>query len=136
MVAHRFLEPKVLITTSVLDNGISLEDSSLRNIAIISNSRLSFIQMLGRIRECDGVDTINLILLKREATELSVFLTRYENLVKQIDIIINNHRGICGLSYKEIIRRSSKDIFRIFQRMLYAFIYKANKQQLLRSLER
>lgn len=103
MVAHHFLEPKVLITTSVLDNGISLEDASLRNIAIISNSRLSFIQMLGRIRECDGVDTINLILLKRGATDLSMLLTRYENFVKQIDIIMNNRCGISGLSYKELM---------------------------------
>ena len=40
------------------------------------------------------------------------------------------------LSYKEIIDRSSKSIFRIFQRMLFSFIYKANKQQLFHSLER
>ena len=40
------------------------------------------------------------------------------------------------LSYKEIIDRSSKDVFRIFQRMLFAFIYKANKNHLLQSLER
>lgn len=36
-----------------------------------------------------------------------------------------------NLSYKEIMNRSSKDIFRIFQRMLFAFIYKANKQQII-----
>lgn len=40
------------------------------------------------------------------------------------------------LSYSEIVKRSSKGVFRIFQRMLFAFIYKANKQQLLQSLER
>lgn len=40
------------------------------------------------------------------------------------------------LSYNEIMSRSSKSIFRIFQRMLFSFIYKANKQQLFHSLER
>ena len=40
------------------------------------------------------------------------------------------------LSYNEIMSRSSKSIFRIFQRMLFSFIYKANKQQLIHSLER
>lgn len=40
------------------------------------------------------------------------------------------------LSYDEIMKRSSKNIFRIFQRMLFSFIYKANKQQLFHSLER
>ena len=40
------------------------------------------------------------------------------------------------LSYNEIMSRSSKSIFRIFQKMLFSFIYKANKQQLFHSLER
>lgn len=40
------------------------------------------------------------------------------------------------LDYNEITERSSKDIFRVFQRMLFAFIYKANKKQLHQSLEK
>ena len=40
------------------------------------------------------------------------------------------------LSYREIINLSSKDVFRLFQKVLFAFVYKANKPQLLRSLEK
>ena len=40
------------------------------------------------------------------------------------------------LSYREIMNLSSKDVFRLFQKVLFAFVYKANKPQLLRSLEK
>lgn len=40
------------------------------------------------------------------------------------------------LPYKEIISRSSKDIFRTVQRVLFSFIYKANKQSLIESFEK
>lgn len=103
MVKSRKLEPKVLITTSVLDNGVSLEDSELRNISIITSSKLSFIQMLGRIRECSEVETINLILLKKDATEISPYITCLENLLKYINWIMRNNKGICGLDYNIII---------------------------------
>lgn len=46
---HKVL-PKVLITTSVLDNGVSIESSEVGNIAIITESQISFLQMLGRVR--------------------------------------------------------------------------------------
>lgn len=34
------------------------------------------------------------------------------------------------MSYKEIMDRSSKDVFRMFQRILFGFIYRANRHQL------
>ena len=48
VVGHRIL-PKVLITTSVLDNGVSVHDTDVGNVVIATDSKLSFIQMLGRI---------------------------------------------------------------------------------------
>ena len=45
--------PKVLITTSVLDNGINIKDIALRNIIIVADTEVEFIQMLGRKRN-DG----------------------------------------------------------------------------------
>lgn len=43
-------ESRVLISTSVLDNGINLKDINLRNIAIFADNETEFIQMLGRKR--------------------------------------------------------------------------------------
>lgn len=38
-------------------------------------------------------------------------------------------------SYKEIMKKSSSEVFRLFQRVLFSFIYKANKRQLFDSLD-
>lgn len=47
------VECDVLITTSVLDNGVSIHDSEVENIVIFTNSKSSFLQMLGRVRTED-----------------------------------------------------------------------------------
>ena len=44
---------KILISTSVMDNGINLKDLELRNVIVFADTEDEFIQMLGRKRE-DG----------------------------------------------------------------------------------
>lgn len=39
------------------------------------------------------------------------------------------------LGYQDIINKSSSEVFRLFQRILFGFIYKANKKQLVDSFE-
>ena len=46
---------KVLVTTKVLDNGVSLHDSKIKNIVIEATNRTDFLQMLGRNRNQSGV---------------------------------------------------------------------------------
>lgn len=41
---------RVLITTSVLDNGINIKDIELRNVVLFADTETEFIQMLGRKR--------------------------------------------------------------------------------------
>ena len=53
IVAEGTQSPKVLITTSVLDNGINIKDIALRNVIIVADTETEFIQMLGRKRN-DG----------------------------------------------------------------------------------
>lgn len=43
-------DKKVLITTSVLDNGINIKDPQVKHIAILVFDKVSFLQMLGRKR--------------------------------------------------------------------------------------
>ena len=64
VVGHRIL-PKVLITTSVLDNGVSVHDTDVGNVVIATDSKLSFIQMLGRIRSESSAEC-NLYLYPRD----------------------------------------------------------------------
>lgn len=56
------VECDVLITTSVLDNGVSIHDADVENIAIFTISKSSFLQMLGRVRTED-TNQLNLLLV-------------------------------------------------------------------------
>ena len=42
---------RVLIATSVLDNGINIKDIDLRNLVIIADTKTEFMQMIGRKRK-------------------------------------------------------------------------------------
>lgn len=53
LTKSNYLNQKIIITTAVMDNGISFHDTSLRNIVIFADTEEEFIQMLGRKRE-DG----------------------------------------------------------------------------------
>lgn len=46
----KLISKDIIITTSVMDNGISFEDKELRNIIIMADTQEEFIQMLGRKR--------------------------------------------------------------------------------------
>lgn len=51
MVAEKnIFRAQVIISTSVMDNGINIEDPKLRNMIIIADNKAEFIQMLGRKR--------------------------------------------------------------------------------------
>lgn len=53
---------KVLITTSVLYNGINIKSKDLVHIVIDTDNRVSFIQMLGRRRKLSTADKVNLYI--------------------------------------------------------------------------
>lgn len=79
-IANRLL-PKILITTSVLDNGVSIHDPEVGNVLIITESRISFLQMLGRIRS-KNVDECNLYFVRRDQKE---FFRRMERYKEELD---------------------------------------------------
>ena len=54
---------KILISTSVIDNGVNLKDSSLKNIVISDINKNKCLQMVGRKRVEDG-ETVNLYIMK------------------------------------------------------------------------
>ena len=61
---EKYANEKVVISTAVMDNGVSFHDIDLRNIVILADTEDTFIQMLGRKRE-DNKD-INLYICKRD----------------------------------------------------------------------
>lgn len=82
-LAHRIL-PRVLITTSVLDNGVSVHDPEVENLVIVTDSKVSFLQMLGRLRS-ESSKSLNMYFLERSASyfarrerELGELLTMFK----------------------------------------------------------
>lgn len=55
---------RVLIATSVMDNGINLKDERLNNLIVFADNETEFIQMLGRKREIGN--QVNLYIFKWE----------------------------------------------------------------------
>lgn len=53
LTAEKRFSAKVLISTSVMDNGITIKDTMMRNIVLIADTEVKFIQMLGRKRKDD-----------------------------------------------------------------------------------
>lgn len=81
---------KILIVTSVLDNGINLNDIELRNVIIIADLQNEFLQMLGRKRT-DG-QRLNLYIVKQTKGYFSARLD-----------INNRKRNIAGEYYKKLL---------------------------------
>jgi len=84
-IAHRLI-PKILITTAVLDNGVSLHDSEIGNLLILTESKIEFLQMLGRVRveatpECKLYFLIqNAKFYQRRMRQYQEELERFEEL--------------------------------------------------------
>ena len=79
LVLANKLAPKVLLTTSVLDNGVSIHDPEVENIAIITESKVSFLQMLGRVRS-ESTKGIKLYFVLRSAS----YFARREQELKRV----------------------------------------------------
>lgn len=98
---------RVLIATSVLDNGIDLKDIELRNIIIMSDIETEFVQMLGRKRK-DG-KPCNLYLFKQKEDH---FRRRYEENRKKLEIAEKGYKyaegKICSLIKNDDLVSSDK----------------------------
>ena len=75
LVEKEHFEEDVLITTSLLDNGINICDKKLKNVVIEVFDRTEFIQMLGRVR-IGKDDKINLYVREYTTDEIKKFLKR------------------------------------------------------------
>ena len=80
-IAHA-LTVKILVTTTVLDNGVSIHEPNLENLFILTESKISFLQMIGRVR-AEKVKKCNLYFQKREAKTFLNRLNQYQ--VKMAD---------------------------------------------------
>lgn len=70
---------KVLISTSVLDNGVSFKDPSIKNIVLMTDDRTEFLQELGRRRILSDDETVNVYIQKVTKKSLAIRRENYES---------------------------------------------------------
>lgn len=84
IVSDETLSCNILISTSVLDNGINIKDEKVTAIVIMKARKTAFIQMLGRLRGWEGQD-IKFYFPKLRSGDLNKFLKRdVYNLVDRV----------------------------------------------------
>ena len=97
---------KVLIATSVLDNGVNIVDYELRNMVIMADTQEEFIQMLGRKRLLDeekqNQDMLNLYILPKGEKEFRKKQTYFLDKIKFIST--ENIEDDTGVVLEKIIQ--------------------------------
>ena len=76
LILHQQQKCAVVISTSVLDNGITLHACDVKNIVICQPQKAEFLQMLGRIR-VKATETVNLYIQQITPNEIKGFTTQY-----------------------------------------------------------
>ncbi|MCI8465377.1 MAG: DEAD/DEAH box helicase family protein, partial [Lachnospiraceae bacterium] len=89
IVTESYAKEKVVISTSVMDNGVSFHDSELRNMAIFADTKEMFIQMLGRKRwDKEHGELMNLYIFRRNREH---FRKRRERVQEILDVYKEFH---------------------------------------------
>lgn len=87
-------EKRVLISTSVLDNGVNFNDLALKNIVIDSSDPVQLKQMLGRKRIQEG-EIVDLYVKEKKRQDIYTSRLHTENLLKVLqDFSINREAYI------------------------------------------
>lgn len=77
IVVNEKTEKQIIIATSVLDNGINLKDTELKNVILMTDTETEFIQMLGRKRK--GQESLNVYIYPRNK---GYFKKRYSDVLR------------------------------------------------------
>ena len=96
--AHK-LSSKILITTAVLDNGTSIHDPEVENVVIATESRVSFLQMLGRVR-AESTNSCKLFIYPRDKDFFERRIAQFEErmlLFDSVDRLIMKSKEISVL---------------------------------------
>lgn len=102
MVQKKVMKNRVVISTSVMDNGVSIHDEELENMIILADTKEDFVQMVGRKRRDTNQKKLNVYICKRkkgyfdnrcaEVNQLNSFMENSSNLTRidLLDKILSN----------------------------------------------
>lgn len=90
IIENERFECRVLITTSVLDNGVNIKDDAVVNMVIETFDQITFIQELGRKRiDKDNAQQITLYIHKRNPSHYTKKLESIRNKMRIINTYID-----------------------------------------------
>lgn len=84
LLAESRFEQQVLVTTSVLDCGVNIIDNKLHHVVVVTDSRTSLIQMLGRKR-CRAGERVNLYVCDLSEQKIAQRLQKCQELYSWYD---------------------------------------------------
>lgn len=115
IIEHGKLKVKVLITTSVLDNGVNILDHNLDNLVLMTFDDIDAIQMIGRKRLRDG-ERLNLYLPYGTAKFFSRQLRSVIHDYECVRAVANNGFLISSddlLDRRELLKRKDKFFYKV-----------------------
>ena len=124
---------RVLVTTTVLDNGVNLHDRALRHIVLPTHDKTEFMQMIGRKRLAEG-ETANLYIqetayktIAQERYSVQRDMQQLQNFLKLNETKeITSHRNPLGYATRFQIKYPGDQIRRIM-----AFMRKCKRPLLI-----
>ena len=105
---------KVLISTSVLDNGVNFKDQDLKHIVVSSYDKTMLLQMLGRKRLESDKDTINLYIHAKTASMISGKRNLLSSKLNAINMFERQKNDFFDVYYNQGI-----DQYKIVQGLFY-----------------
>lgn len=103
IVENKKTKKRVVISTAVMDNGITFRDQDLLNIAIFADTEETFLQMLGRRRR-EHNDKMSLYICKRNRTHFVKRLQYtkqiwncYETCKTEMRVLYQNIKSYIGM---------------------------------------
>lgn len=103
---------KVLICTKAMDNGINIENNSVKNMVVISYDKTTFIQELGRVRvNIDNANNINLYIPCKSWNSFNSLLTfQYQSKLDLIELYKTDLNKF-NMKYSRSYNKLPSDIF-------------------------
>lgn len=91
----------VLLTTSVIDNGVNITDTAVKNIVIEAADKVSFLQMLGR-RRIALDESINVFVCVPDAKTIKYRLQHIDDLLKIVQVYRQNPRHFLSFTWEKL----------------------------------
>ena len=109
VATEKKISNRVLIATSVLDNGVSIEDENLRNLIVMADTKEDFMQMIGRKR-VQNQEKIKLYICKRSQNHFEQRLNTYVlpllNFIEEYEKLDKNINGsLESNAFDRLLRR-------------------------------